>query len=109
MVKELENQSSRIDAERRDELALQRTLLANERTVLAYFRSALAMIVTGVTFLNFFDTRLLLWFGAVLLLSGLALGIFGLWRYRVMHRSIQAVRDSTSSEGIEKPRSTSER
>src|SRR3989338_797353 len=42
-----------------DELAVQRTTLANERTWLAYLRTALTLFVAGVTFVQFFSSRII--------------------------------------------------
>lgn len=44
--------------ERRDSLALDRTVLANERTFLAYTRTALTFLVVGLTFIKYLDDNL---------------------------------------------------
>ncbi|NWG05044.1 MAG: DUF202 domain-containing protein [Syntrophaceae bacterium] len=82
----------------RDELAIDRTMLANERTVLAYLRGALTLLIAGITFLNFFDTGMLLYIGILCIPLGLAIGIFGVFRYRKMDKSIRIVRESLSRE-----------
>lgn len=77
----------------RDELAIDRTLLANENTLLAYLRSALTLVIAGVTFIHFFAQSWLLWLGLVFVPLGIALGIFGWWRFRRMQRSIEIIRN----------------
>lgn len=76
----------------RDELAIDRTLLANEATMLAYVRSALTLVIAGVTFIHFFDHGWLPWLGIVFVPAGVALGIFGLWRFNRMQKSIALLR-----------------
>lgn len=78
----------------RDELAIDRTILANERTVLAYLRSALTLVVGGVTVLHFVERGLLFYIGIAALPFGVAVGAFGVSRYRKMNRAIRAVRKS---------------
>jgi len=76
----------------RDELAIDRTILANEATLLAYVRSALTLIIAGVTFIHFFDKGWLPWLGVAFVPLGLAMGLFGAWRFRRMQKAINQIR-----------------
>jgi putative membrane protein len=76
----------------RDELAIDRTILANERTLLAYLRSGVSLLIAGVSMMHFSQEG---WFQAVgvaCIPVGVITGIFGLFRYRTINRSISAVR-----------------
>lgn len=76
----------------RDELAIDRTILANERTLLAYLRSAVSLIIAGVSIMHFAQAG---WFWAVGLVCipvGLVTGVFGVYRFRLISKSITAVR-----------------
>jgi putative membrane protein len=76
----------------RDELAIDRTILANERTLLAYLRSGVSLIIAGVSIMHFAQVG---WFWSVGLASipiGLVTGVFGVFRYRLINRSITVVR-----------------
>ena len=76
----------------RDELAIDRTILANERTLLAYLRSGVSLVIAGVSMMHFSQTS---WFQAVgvsCIPVGVITGIFGMARYRIINRSISAVR-----------------
>ena len=53
----------------RDQLAADRTILANERTLLAYLRVALTLFVAGVSFIKFFESRILMILGAAFILT----------------------------------------
>lgn len=46
--------------EKRDQLAIDRTILANQRTFLAFLRTGLMILVSGITFLKLFNTDPLL-------------------------------------------------
>lgn len=76
----------------RDELAIDRTILSNERTLLAYLRSSLSLILVGVTFLHLVSEGFLFYLGLTIIPLGLAVGIFGVLRYRNMGREITKVR-----------------
>jgi putative membrane protein len=78
----------------RDELAIDRTILANERTVLAYCRSALTLVIAGVTFVHFVEAGTLRYLGMLFVPFGLAIGAFGVARYRRMDSAIRVVRQS---------------
>ncbi|MFH1096550.1 MAG: DUF202 domain-containing protein [Candidatus Desantisbacteria bacterium] len=85
----------------RDELATDRTLLANERTVVAYLRGATSLIIAGITFVHFFKTGLLHYVGLACIPFGVAVGIFGYWRYRKMDKSIRDIRMSLNQQAKE--------
>lgn len=85
----------------RDELAIDRTLLANERTLLAYLRSGVALLIAGVSIVNFAQHVWFLSIGLACLPAGVVAILFGVWRYRRMHRAISHVRRK-SSEGTMK-------
>lgn len=76
------------ETERRDQLALDRTLLANERTLLAYVRTALALIGGGVGLLAFIDHPVTRVVGAVTAGAGLLLIPVGAWRYLLVRRRL---------------------
>ena len=75
----------------RDHLPIDRTVLANERTLLAYVRTALALFVSGVTFIKFFDSRLMEAIGWAFIPMGVGLGVFSAYRYVRMHAMITGV------------------
>jgi putative membrane protein len=72
----------------RDHLAIDRTILANERTFLAYVRTALTQFIAGVTFVRFFDSRVMLVVGWIFIPLGFATLAFGYLRYRRTKRNI---------------------
>lgn len=65
----------------RDWLALDRTILANERTFLAYGRTSLALVISGLTFIKFFDHVAYSLIGYVFIVLGAGIFAFGLKRY----------------------------
>jgi putative membrane protein len=76
----------------RDELALDRTRLANERTFLAYERTGLMVTVAGATAIKFFtEFAWAVISGWVLMVLGLAIAVFGIWRFAVMAKSLRRV------------------
>ena len=75
----------------RDYLAADRTVLANERTFLAYQRTALTGFVAELTFIRFFNYRLLEIVGWVLVPLSVLLLLIGVWRYRKMQSRIAAL------------------
>jgi len=81
-MKHSESPYARFDRESlilRDILAVDRTVMANTRTFLSYIRTALTLFIAGVTFIHFFEPRILFligWFfvpvsGVVLLLGAI--------------------------------------
>ncbi|MBW3628043.1 MAG: DUF202 domain-containing protein [Gemmatimonadetes bacterium] len=69
------------DSDRRDQLAVDRTLLANERTLLAYVRTALALLGAGVGLLEFVDATAASFAGWTCAVAGALMVPLGLWRY----------------------------
>ena len=69
-----------------DELAVQRTTLANERTWLAYLRTALTLFVAGVTFVQFFSSRIIQLIGWSFIPLGVVTALVGWRRYRQARR-----------------------
>ncbi len=78
------------DTEIRDLLALDRTHLANERTLLAYVRTALALAGAGAGLIQFFDTSTSQTTGWILIGSGVAGLLVGIWRFLVVRRHLSA-------------------
>ncbi len=93
-------QSLRVESLRlmlRDQLAIERTVLANERTALAYFRTTMALLGAGGTVLRFFWNRpALSVLGVLLALAGLAIGGFGIRRYRSVNEHIRSASQNTA-------------
>ena len=79
----------------RDRLAVERSILANERTLLAYVRTALSVFVVGVSFLQFFDSGLVMAIGWLFLPLGGATLAMGVWRFRRFRGKIRS-----ASKGI---------
>lgn len=79
----------------RDELALDRTFLANERTLLAYLRSGVALVIAGVSIMQLAEARWFWWVGVCSIPVGIFTTIFGIHRFRRMHKSISVVRRPT--------------
>ena len=67
--------------ELRDYLAIDRTILSNQNTFLAYVRTALTLFVGGLTFVRFFDQRLVEIIGWIFVPLGVATFIVGAVRY----------------------------
>ena len=65
----------------RDFLAVDRTILANQNTFLAYLRTALTLFVAGVTFIRFFDFKLVEIIGWIFIPVGVITFVVGLVRY----------------------------
>jgi putative membrane protein len=83
----------------RDELAIDRTLLANERTLLAYLRTAIMLMAAGGTAIKFFgDIPLAVASGWLLVGVGVIAGIFGVWRFAALHRSIRRLTRRTRQQ-----------
>lgn len=76
----------------RDELALDRTVLANERTLLSYVRTGLALAITGGGAIKFFYSWAAVGLGAGFIALGLAVAVFGVWRFRRVASHIAACR-----------------
>ena len=76
----------------RDELAIDRTILANERTLLAYLRSGVSMVLAGVSIMHFAQNDWFWAIGVVCIPVGLVTGFIGVFRYRMINKSITTVR-----------------
>ena len=72
-----------------EKLAEVRTKQANERTLLAYIRTALTLVVAGLTFIKFFDNRIIEIIGWVFIPFGLINLILGIIRYRATKDHIE--------------------
>jgi putative membrane protein len=84
----------------RDELALDRTRLANERTLLSYARTGLMLAVTGGTAIKLFGEQSKQWvlWGGVLIIVGVAIGLFGLMRFSTMAKELIRLRKAVDRE-----------
>lgn len=76
------------ETEVRDRLALDRTHLANERTLLAYVRTALALVGAGAGLIHFVDTPGSMVTGWILIGTGAAGLLIGIWRFMVVRRDL---------------------
>jgi putative membrane protein len=79
----------------RDLLAADRTSLANERTFLAYVRTALTLFVAGVTFIKFFNNRLVEIIGWVFAPAGVAALVLGAIRFQQMRNRLDLEKRET--------------
>lgn len=71
----------------RDRLAVERTVLANERTMLSWVRTGLGLGFAGATFLKLFpEDATYAPFAWGMLVSGVAVGVFGVTIYFVRRR-----------------------
>ena len=83
------------DLIRRDELAIDRTVLANERTLLAYVRLAITLIIAGISIVHFAMEKWFETIGFLCVPIGIVAGIYG-WRlYQKMAGEITALRKPT--------------
>jgi putative membrane protein len=73
----------------RDVMAIERTVLANERTFLAFWRTALTLFIAGLTFLHFFEDRVIQVIGWIFMPSGVVVFIQGVRIYRRMCKVIK--------------------
>jgi len=72
-----------------EKLAEVRTKQANERTMLAYIRTALTLVVAGLTFIKFFDNRIIEIVGWVFIPFGIINLVLGIIRYRATKDHIE--------------------
>lgn len=77
----------------RDHLAVSRTTLANERTFLAYVRTALAILLTGFSFIRFFNDFLIEVIGWVFIPIAVITFIIGMMKYYSTAREIAQTTD----------------
>lgn len=79
----------KLNNEIRDAMAMQRTVFANERTLMAYLRTAMAIVAGGFVAIKFSNDLYLEIAGAVLIVMGLAVGIYSFYRYRQKQKIIE--------------------
>ena len=75
----------------RDHLAIDRTVLANQNTFLAYLRTALTLFVVGLTFVRFFDHRVIVIIGWAFVPLGIATFFVGLLRYNRLRKVLDTI------------------
>ena len=75
----------------RDLLAIDRTVMANTRTFLAYIRTALTLFIAGVTFIHFFEPRILFLLGWLFIPVSGVVFLLGAVYYVRMKRSIKDI------------------
>lgn len=85
----------------RDYLALDRTKLANERTLLSYLRTGFTSLITGISFIKFFDTVFFQVCGLLLISTGFIVIVIGLWKFVRMHNLIESIENITEEEDDE--------
>ena len=90
----------------RDHLATDRTILANERTLLAYLRLSLTLFVAGVSFIKFFDSRILMIIGAVFIPVAIGVLLVGLRRYRRCNIFLRTLKEGNNETVLDPPRRT---
>ena len=93
MLTKLHKKYNKGDLVLRDYLAAHRTILANDRTWLGYMRTALTLFVAGVTFIKFFDNKILLVIGWIFVPIGILLLIIGFWKYQKVRRMIHSIKE----------------
>ena len=89
----------------RDWLALDRTVLANERTLLAYARTAFTLVISGLTFIKFFQHFAYDIIGYIFIVSGIVIFFLGLRRYLHMmghYRGLSQISDEVMPEQLKK-------
>ncbi|MEX0967412.1 MAG: DUF202 domain-containing protein [Bacteroidia bacterium] len=75
----------------RDFLAIDRTILANERTLLAYVSLALTLIISGISFLEFFDKATAHLLAYIFLPSSLFVLAIGIRKYLRMRKALYRI------------------
>ncbi len=73
-----------------EKLAEVRTKQANERTLLAYMRTALTLVVAGLTFVRFFDNRIIELIGWIFIPFGIVTLVLGVMRYHSIKKHLKA-------------------
>lgn len=83
-------------------LAVDRNSMANERTLLAYLRTALTFVVAGVSLIQFFQYRIIVMAGYLLIPAALCILIIGYVRFLMMRKSIrEALRNGVSGYKVQ--------
>lgn len=72
----------------RDYLAIDRTIMSNERTLLAYVQLSLTLLVSGVSFLEFFEFQLAHLLSYIFMPTGVAALIIGFTRYYFVKKTL---------------------
>lgn len=72
----------------RDFLAVDRTILSNQNTFLAYIRTALTLFVVGLTFIKFFDQKIIETIGWLFIPVGVLTFFVGFLRYNRLRRAL---------------------
>lgn len=101
----LESKFTREDYVLRDYLAADRTLLANDRTFLASIRTALTAFVVAATFIKFFNSPLMHFFGWAFIPLGVVALVHGYIRYKKMKGLILA--EEQTQQVLESKRASS--
>lgn len=79
----------KLNNEIRDEMAMQRTIFANERTLMAYLRTSMAIVAGGFIAIKFSNDLYLKIAGVVLIVLGIAVGVYSFYRYRQKQNIIE--------------------
>ena len=75
----------------RDHLVFDRTNLANERTFLAYIRTALTLFVSGVSFIQFFTTTIIVIIGWLFIPLGILIFTKGIMNYIERNKKLSGI------------------
>ena len=94
MIKKFHNHYHKGKLNLRDYLAAHRTFLANDRTWLGYVRTSLTLFVVGVTFIKFFDSRILFIVGWVFVPVGIIVLLIGFWKYQRVRSMIHSIKNN---------------
>lgn len=88
----------------RDYLAIQRTNLANERTFLAYVRTSVGLLIVGVSFIKFSDSKILFIIGIALIAFSVVSLVVGLINYFRRKRQIPHLKELEGEERLDIPK-----
>ncbi|TPE42674.1 YidH family protein [Pontibacter mangrovi] len=86
-------QQERKNSEIRDQMAMERTIFANERTLMAYLRTALTITGGGFAALKLSQHAYMELLGIVLMIIGLCLIAYSLYRYFQKQKLIKRRRE----------------
>ena len=92
----------------RDYLSIDRTILSNQNTFLAYLRTALTLFVSGVTFIHFFDSRVLWIVGWTFIPIGVLTAVIGLIRYNRLRIVLKRIWGTSNVPPYEPPKEDDE-
>jgi putative membrane protein len=82
----------------RDVMAIERTIMANDRTFLAFWRTALTLFIAGLTFIQFFEERIIHVIGWIFIPSG---SLVFLWGVRLYRRMCRVIREAEKAVQLE--------